>query len=38
MGRGPKLTPHQRRDCGETLRGIARDYDVHHSTVSRLKA
>ena len=44
MGRRPKLTPHQRReavrrrDHGEALREIARSYDVHHSTISRLKA
>jgi DNA invertase Pin-like site-specific DNA recombinase len=43
MGRKPKLTAHQqrealsRRDAGETLADIARSYNVHHSTVSRLR-
>ena len=44
-GRKPKLTPHQqkeairRRDAGdETMREIARSYNVHHSTTSRLPA
>jgi DNA invertase Pin-like site-specific DNA recombinase len=42
MGRKPKLTPHQireavgRRDKGETVRAIARTYNVSHSTISRL--
>ena len=42
MGRKPKLTPHQikealrRRDAGETTREIARSYNVHNSTISRL--
>jgi DNA invertase Pin-like site-specific DNA recombinase len=42
MGRKPKLTPHQireavgRRDQGETVRDIARTYNVSHSTISRL--
>jgi len=43
MGREPKLIPHQmkeairRRDPGdETLREIARSYNVSHSTISRL--
>ncbi len=43
MGRKPKLTAHQmkeaikRRDRGdETLREIARSYNVSHSTISRL--
>jgi DNA invertase Pin-like site-specific DNA recombinase len=42
MGRKPKLTPHQireavgRRDRGETVRDIARTYNVSHSTISRL--
>lgn len=42
MGRKPKLTPHQkqeaikRRDAGETVRDIARSYNVSHSTISRL--
>jgi DNA invertase Pin-like site-specific DNA recombinase len=44
MGRPPKLTPHQqreaikRRDRGETTRDIARSYNVHSSTISRLTA
>jgi len=43
LGRRPKLTAHQRaearrrRDSGkETLAGIARSYNVSHSTISRL--
>jgi DNA invertase Pin-like site-specific DNA recombinase len=42
MGRKPKLTPHQRqeaiarREAGEALVGIARSYNVSHSTISRL--
>jgi DNA invertase Pin-like site-specific DNA recombinase len=42
MGRKPKLTHHQqqealaRRDAGEALVGIARSYNVSHSTISRL--
>jgi len=42
LGRKPKLTDHQRReaikrrDCGETTADIARSYNVHHSTISRL--
>ena len=44
MGRKPKLTPHQqreaikRRDKGETVRDIARTYNVSHSTILRFKA
>ncbi len=44
MGRKPKLTPHQqkeairRRDNGEPIRDIARTYNVHNSTISRLVA
>jgi len=44
LGRRPKLTPHQmkeaikRRDAGEPVREIARSYNVHHSTISRLAA
>jgi hypothetical protein len=44
MGRKPKLTPHQkkealrRRDQGEAVREIARTYNVHNSTISRLTA
>ena len=44
LGRKPKLTPHQmkeaikRRDSGEAVREIARSYNVHHSTISRLNA
>jgi DNA invertase Pin-like site-specific DNA recombinase len=42
LGRKPKLTPHQkeeairRRDQGESVRGIARSYNVSPSTISRL--
>jgi DNA invertase Pin-like site-specific DNA recombinase len=42
MGRKPKLTPHQRkealkrRDQGDPVREIARRYNVHNSTISRL--
>ncbi len=41
-GRKPKLTPHQqqevmtRKASGETIREIARSYNVSHSTISRL--
>jgi len=45
LGRKPKLTEHQkdeairRRDiAGETVREIARSYNVSHSTISRLTA
>ena len=44
MCRPPKLTPHQkkgarrRRDRGEPIRDIARSYNVHNSTISRLAA
>ena len=44
LGRKPKLTPHQqrealaRRDAGEPVTEIARSYDVHHSTISRLSS
>jgi DNA invertase Pin-like site-specific DNA recombinase len=44
MGRKPKLTPHQRREAlerlgnGEATREVARSYNVHHSTISRLAA
>jgi DNA invertase Pin-like site-specific DNA recombinase len=45
MGRKPKLTPHQRREAikrrdvdGEPIRDIARSYNVHNSTISRLTA
>lgn len=44
LGRLPKLTPHQqreaikRRDSGEPMREIARTYNVHHATISRLAA
>jgi len=44
MGRKPKLTPHQkaeaikRREAGEPIREIARTYNVHNSTISRLVA
>jgi IS30 family transposase len=42
LGRSFKLTSHQRseairrRDRGETLTEIARSYNVHPSTISRL--
>jgi DNA invertase Pin-like site-specific DNA recombinase len=43
MGRKPKLTPHQIREAikrrdreGETMREIARTFNVSHSTISRL--
>jgi Helix-turn-helix domain len=42
MGRKPKLTPHQRakaikrKDSGEAVREIARSFNVHHATISRL--
>jgi DNA invertase Pin-like site-specific DNA recombinase len=44
MGRKPKLTPHQRKEAlrrrenGEAVREIARTYNVHNSTISRLVA
>ena len=45
MGRPPKLTPHQKREAlarrakgEETLREIARSYNVSHNTISRLEA
>jgi DNA invertase Pin-like site-specific DNA recombinase len=44
LGRPFKLTPHQqseairRRDRGESLTDIARSYNVHPSTISRLRA
>jgi DNA invertase Pin-like site-specific DNA recombinase len=44
MGRKPKLTSHQqaeaikRREAGEPVREIARTYNVHNSTISRLTA
>lgn len=44
MGRKPKLTTHQMREAirlrdreGETVREIARTFNVSHSTISRLK-
>jgi DNA invertase Pin-like site-specific DNA recombinase len=44
MGRKPKLTAHQIREAirlrdreGETVREIARTFNVSHSTISRLK-
>ena len=42
MGRKPKLTPHQQQEArrrkqnGEPLRDIARSYNVHNATISRL--
>jgi DNA invertase Pin-like site-specific DNA recombinase len=44
MGRPHKLTPHQRQEIlrrkenGEAVREIARSYNVHNSTISRLAA
>jgi DNA invertase Pin-like site-specific DNA recombinase len=44
LGRMPKLTPHQqqearqRKQSGEAIRDIARSYNVHNSTISRLTA
>jgi DNA invertase Pin-like site-specific DNA recombinase len=44
LGRKPKLTPHQRKEAaarkanGEAVREIARSYNVHNSTISRLMA
>jgi DNA invertase Pin-like site-specific DNA recombinase len=45
MGRRPKLTAHQRHEAikrrdvdGEPIRDIARSYNVHNSTISRLTA
>jgi DNA-binding NarL/FixJ family response regulator len=43
MGRPFKLTEHQRRlaikrmAAGETTREIARDYNVSHNTIARLR-
>jgi DNA invertase Pin-like site-specific DNA recombinase len=43
IGRKPKVTPHQEREAtervvtgNETLREIARRYNVHNSTIFRL--
>jgi len=43
LGRKPKLTVHQRQEAikrrdvdGEPIRDIARSYNVHNSTISRL--
>ena len=45
LGRKPKLTAHQRQEAmkrrdvdGEPIRDIARSYNVHNSTISRLMA
>jgi DNA invertase Pin-like site-specific DNA recombinase len=44
MGRQPKLSEHQQQEArqrlanGETCRNIAKSYQVHHSTISRLAA
>jgi len=43
LGRKPKLSAHQqqeataRRNRGEAISDIARSYNVHHSTISRLR-
>lgn len=43
MGRKPKMTAHQRKRAdqmmaeGMSLREIAREFNVHHTTISRLK-
>ena len=43
FGRKPKLNDHQRKEAikrlagGESARAVARTYDVHHATVSRLR-
>jgi transposase len=42
MGRRPTLSEHQQQEArqrlanGETYRNIAKSYQVHHSTISRL--
>src|SRR6202790_5109735 len=42
LGRKPKMTPHKmkealpRREAGEPMRDIAKDFNVSHSTISRL--
>jgi len=42
MGRKPKMMPHQmkealrRREAREPMRDIGKDFNVSHSTVSRL--
>jgi DNA invertase Pin-like site-specific DNA recombinase len=44
MGRKPKLPPHQkqeilrRKENGEAVREIARNYNVSHTTISKLAA
>ena len=44
LGRKPKLTPHQRAEAlrrkenGEAVREIARSYNVHNSTISRIRS
>ena len=44
MGRPLKLTPHQRQEAktrvmrGERVQEIARSFNVHHSTISRLRS
>ena len=44
FGRKPKLNEHQRAEArkrlltGESARGVARSYAVHHATISRLRA
>jgi DNA invertase Pin-like site-specific DNA recombinase len=44
LGREPKRTPDQQQEArrrvaaGEPIRDVARTYNVHHSTISRLTA
>ncbi len=43
MGRKPKLTPHQQQSAraklaaGENTRTVAQEFNVHHSTIARLR-
>jgi DNA invertase Pin-like site-specific DNA recombinase len=43
FGRKPKLSEHQRKEgrrpllAGDSARAIARDFAVHHATISRLR-
>jgi hypothetical protein len=41
MGRKPKMTPHQMKEAVcrcETIRDIAKDFNVSHRAISRLTA